>query len=318
MLRPTHPAKRMLIWATALTALIVLIVAATVIPSCQVCSATEARRVATCCSIATLGTAIERFNKHLNRLPNTLEELTTRISDHPALLKHGSLFDAWGRAFQYRKISDSEFEVRSAGPDVHIGTEDDISELLRASRVMPAVAQAQFNYTTNNGTITITGYTGSERAVVIPSTVNGLPVTGIGNSAFLACTNMMTVVVPAGITTIGCGAFESCSSLTNITIPASVNRILYAAFYHCPNLTAVYFMGNAPALDWDLFKWAPTIPDHGMKSYLRAANRSLQMSDLFGSAEGMVYYLQGTTGWRSVFSGRPTAIWTPSTTNTAE
>ena len=38
----------------------------------------------------------------------------------------------------------------------------------------------QYLYTVNNGTITITGYTGSGGAITIPSTINGLPVTSIG------------------------------------------------------------------------------------------------------------------------------------------
>ena len=46
---------------------------------------------------------------------------------------------------------------------------------------LPAAVQAQFTYTTNNGTITITGYTGSGGAVTIPGTINGLPVTSIGD-----------------------------------------------------------------------------------------------------------------------------------------
>ena len=37
---------------------------------------------------------------------------------------------------------------------------------------LPAAVQAQFNYTTNNGTIAITGYTGSGGAVTIPATIN--------------------------------------------------------------------------------------------------------------------------------------------------
>src|SRR5215471_1786541 len=45
-------------------------------------------------------------------------------------------------------------------------------------------AQAQFTYITNNGTITITGYTGPGGAVTIPSVINSLPVTDIGQNAF--------------------------------------------------------------------------------------------------------------------------------------
>ena len=40
---------------------------------------------------------------------------------------------------------------------------------------LPAAVQAQYTDTTNNGTITITGYTGSGGAVTIPDTINGLP-----------------------------------------------------------------------------------------------------------------------------------------------
>ena len=51
-----------------------------------------------------------------------------------------------------------------------------------------ASLEAQFTYTTNNGTITITRYTGPVGAVTIPSTINGLPVTSHRGHAFLACT----------------------------------------------------------------------------------------------------------------------------------
>ena len=51
--------------------------------------------------------------------------------------------------------------------------------------LLTAAGQAQdFNYTNTNGTITITGYTGPGGEVTIPSTIDGLPVTAIGASAF--------------------------------------------------------------------------------------------------------------------------------------
>ncbi len=45
--------------------------------------------------------------------------------------------------------------------------------------VSTITAEAQFNCITNNGTITITGYTGPGGDVSIPSEINGLPVTTI-------------------------------------------------------------------------------------------------------------------------------------------
>src|SRR5208282_4603244 len=44
---------------------------------------------------------------------------------------------------------------------------------------------AQFTCTTNSGAITITGYTGTNTVLAIPGTIDGLPVTDIGTSAFV-------------------------------------------------------------------------------------------------------------------------------------
>jgi hypothetical protein len=51
---------------------------------------------------------------------------------------------------------------------------------------LPAATQAQFIFTTNDGTITITDYIGSGGDVTIPDTTNGLPITGIAEDAFFA------------------------------------------------------------------------------------------------------------------------------------
>ena len=121
--------------------------------------------------------------------------------------------------------------------------------------LLPLVAQAQFNFTTNNGAITITQYTGSGGAVIIPSATNGLPVTTIenesfynsinvtsvalpdsiitiGNSAFLDCWNLASVTISTNLTSIGINAFSN-RSLTNITIPTSITSINPEAFLEC-------------------------------------------------------------------------------------
>jgi BspA type Leucine rich repeat region (6 copies) len=102
---------------------------------------------------------------------------------------------------------------------------------------LPAVVQAQFTYTTANGTITITGYTGSGGDVMIPATINGLPVTSIGDGAF-AATFVDNVTIPNSVTNIGEAAFADCN-LTNIMISASVIHIGDQTFYDCFGLSAI-------------------------------------------------------------------------------
>jgi hypothetical protein len=93
----------------------------------------------------------------------------------------------------------------------------------------PVLARAQFDYTTNNGTIAITGYTGSNGDVTIPSSITGLPVTSIGNAAFTVYPSLTSIIIPDSVTSIGQGAFTGCG-LTNVTIPNSITNIGSFAF----------------------------------------------------------------------------------------
>jgi hypothetical protein len=62
----------------------------------------------------------EWMSEHEGQVPETLKELQGGRS-------YGlSLTDAWGRDIRYQKLSDSGFELRSAGADGKFQTEDDI------------------------------------------------------------------------------------------------------------------------------------------------------------------------------------------------
>jgi hypothetical protein len=75
--------------------------------------------------------------------------------------------------------------------------------------------------------------------VTIPDTINGLPVTSIGNLAFHCRPSLAKVMIPNGVTNIGNGVFHGCSSLTSVAIPNSVTRIGPWAFSGCTGLTAI-------------------------------------------------------------------------------
>ena len=93
---------------------------------------------------------------------------------------------------------------------------------------LPAAGQAEdYTYTTNNGTITITGYTGPGGAVAIPDTITGLPVTSLGIFTFSYCTNVASVVIPGSVTNLGEAPFSFCSSLTAITV--DTNNPVYSS-----------------------------------------------------------------------------------------
>jgi PKD repeat protein len=121
------------------------------------------------------------------------------------------------------------------------------SGLLSLFLTLPAVVQAQFAYTINNGTITITGYSGSAGAVTIPSSINGLPVTSIGQQAFFF-TKMASISIPGSVTYIGGYAFEYCSSLRSVyfegNAPASLNSVTLGTVFNGDSTKAYYLPGT--------------------------------------------------------------------------
>lgn len=132
---------------------------------------------------------------------------------------------------------------------------------IAALLALPAVVQAQFTYTTNGGSITITRYTGSSGLVVIPSTTNGYTVTAIGaeaffqsrltnivipntvtnigDDAFTDSANLTSIAIPSGVASIGESTFDACASLASVTIPGSVTNIGNSAFQDCAALTNI-------------------------------------------------------------------------------
>jgi hypothetical protein len=76
-----------------------------------------------------------------------------------------------------------------------------------------------------DNTINIEWYSGGGGDVVIPSEIDGISVTGIGDYAFDGCDSLTSVDIPDSVTFIGSGAFMYCSSLEGVKIPNSLTGI---------------------------------------------------------------------------------------------
>ncbi|MCL2043856.1 MAG: leucine-rich repeat domain-containing protein [Treponema sp.] len=91
----------------------------------------------------------------------------------------------------------------------------------------------RFERIDNGMAIRITGNNGNRAEITIPPSIQGLPVTSIGNSAFYRWSNITSITIPSSVTAIGRWAFRGCNNLTAIHVASdnpnysSLNGILY-------------------------------------------------------------------------------------------
>lgn len=92
----------------------------------------KARIKATRASIAAISTQIDVYQLDTGRYPASLDNLLTSSGEpnwSGPYLRGGkdSLVDAWGTPFSYKASSETGYKVISAGPDLQMGSEDDIT-----------------------------------------------------------------------------------------------------------------------------------------------------------------------------------------------
>ena len=110
---------------------------------------------------------------------------------------------------------------------------------------MPALVTADvtpdgFVWVVNGDNATITGYSGSETAIVIPNEIAGYAVTSIEASAFAGNTGLASVQIPAAVSTIGDSAFSGCTSLASVILPGIDIAIGVDAFTACAANLAIF------------------------------------------------------------------------------
>jgi hypothetical protein len=170
--------------------------------------------------------------------------------------------------------------------------------------VAPVAAQAQFQYATNGGVISITAYTGAGGAVTISNFV-----TSIASEAFWERTTLTSVTIPNSVTNIGTEAFEYCYALTNVTIPASITNIASYTFAYA-GLRSIAIPGSITNIAAGAFQGCD-----GLKWVLFAGNAPGGSSNTFAfmyAQNATVCYVPGTTWWQiSDFCNLPVVLWNP-------
>lgn len=108
-----------------------------------------------------------------------------------------------------------------------------------------ATDNSAFTYVNHGDSIEITGFDNSVSDVVIPSEIEGLPVTAISVGAFYLST-ITSIEVPDSVTSIGEMAFLGCTSLKSVKLSTGVAKIDKNAFGSCSALQEIQVAKDNP------------------------------------------------------------------------
>ncbi len=192
-------------------------------------------------------------------IPSTVQEIGYCAFGYDEELKPISDFVIYGvsssMAHTYAKDVDQEYDYENDFEFISINEIDGETGKLRTKK------DGVVEYAIDNDQVYIVGFDTLVADPVIPSEIEGLPVTRIYMGAFFTsvaekivipdtvkvidkmaftdCSKLKEIVIPEGVEIIGDEVFAGCSSLEKITIPASVKEIGKNLFDSCTMLAEI-------------------------------------------------------------------------------
>lgn len=143
----------------------------------------------------------------------------------------------------------------------------------------------EFTLSSDGKYYSVTGYGScTDKELVIPNKYKGLPVTSIGDQAFLFCNTITSVTIPDSVTYIGNHAFAACDNLASVTIPDSVTYIDRNAFFWCKSLTSVFIPDSVTYIGNVAFSWCFSLTNIMVD----------EKNPLYKSVDGNLYSKDGT------------------------
>ncbi len=89
--------------------------------------------------------------------------------------------------------------------------------------------------------------------ITIPSDIDGIPVTRIGDWAFEGCSYLKSITIGSNVTFIGIESFLNCTSLEYVEFPVSVTTVSGWAFSGCTALSEVSFSNTGVTVGYQAF-----------------------------------------------------------------
>jgi len=164
-------------------------------------------------------------------------------------------------------------------------------------------ASLESDFTFDSATGTINDYTGDGGDVVIPATINGVPVTKIGDFAFNSENGITSVSIPSGVTSIGFAAFTSCYSMKSVALPDTLETIGAAAFQDSNSLRSIVIPASVTSIDDHAFSGLSHLPPikTNMTQAVFLGDAPTMGTDVFllTADDFKIYYPNGKSGYTS-------------------
>ena len=129
-------------------------------------------------------------------------------------------------------------------------------------------------YEVEDDHIVIVGCDLSATDVEIPSSINGMPVTVIGDYAFNGI-GITSIKIPDSVTKIGNYAFTMCSGLKTVTLPENLETVGIRAFEMCSALSEVNFPDKLVEFSSCVFESTPWLTEQRKKDTFVIVNGDL-------------------------------------------
>lgn len=166
--------------------------------------------------------------------------IVSAIDRSPETTKDGYEFEGW--------YTDKAFSNKISFP--YEVTED---QTLYAKWTQSGPEKIVFSVDANGVLTGVSGLSGSDITVEIPSEVNGITVTEIGKDVFKDNKNVGRLIIPDSVTKLGYRMCSGCTALSEVRLPAGLTVIPDEAFDGCSSLRTVNFPDTLKEIRSDAF-----------------------------------------------------------------
>ena len=165
---------------------------------------------------------------------------TSRIDKEPQTTRVGYTFDGWYTDEAFLNKVTFPYEVTKAQTLYAKWTQNEPEGIV---------------FTVDDGGVLtgVSGLTGNDITVEIPSEVNGIAVKEIGKDVFKDNKNIVGLVIPDSVTALGFRMCSGCTALREVQLPSGLTVIPAEAFDGCSSLQTINFPDTLRQISSDAF-----------------------------------------------------------------